>query len=105
MSLSQQEIERYRRHLLLPEIGGQGQQRLKDSKILVVGAGGLGCPILLGVSRKGFIGKLGHEPDAAARAPGSIAVGLAAIGQGVQFLRVHDVAETAQAVRLWQAVR
>jgi dihydropteroate synthase len=66
---------------------------------------GLGCPILLGVSRKGFIGKLGHEPDAAARAPGSIAVGLAAIGQGVQFLRVHDVAETAQAVRLWQAVR
>ncbi|WP_370336144.1 ThiF family adenylyltransferase [Parvularcula marina] len=46
MSLSRQEIERYRRHLLLPEIGGQGQQRLKDSKILVVGAGGLGCPIL-----------------------------------------------------------
>ncbi|UWQ31812.1 dihydropteroate synthase [Leisingera sp. M527] len=66
---------------------------------------GLGCPILLGVSRKGFIGKIGKEPRADARAPGSIAVGLAALGQGVQFLRVHDVAETVQALRLWQAVR
>ena len=65
---------------------------------------GLGCPILLGVSRKGFIGRIGKEPRALARAPGSIAVGLAALGQGVQFLRVHDVAETAQAMRLWQAV-
>lgn len=66
---------------------------------------GLGCGILLGVSRKGFIGKIGEEPRADARAPGSIAVGLAALGQGVQFLRVHDVADTAQALRLWQAVR
>lgn len=66
---------------------------------------GLGCAILLGVSRKGFIGRIGEEPRADARAPGSIAVGLAALGEGVQILRVHDVAETAQAVRLWQAVR
>ncbi|MVO16711.1 dihydropteroate synthase [Parasedimentitalea huanghaiensis] len=66
---------------------------------------GLGCPILLGVSRKGFIGTIGKEPQATARAPGSIAVGLAALAQGVQFLRVHDVAATAQAIRLWQAVR
>lgn len=65
----------------------------------------LGCPILLGVSRKGFIGKIGKEPQVTARAPGSIAVGLAALAQGVQFLRVHDVAATAQAVRLWQAAR
>ncbi|MGR3762112.1 dihydropteroate synthase [Roseobacteraceae bacterium NS-SX3] len=65
----------------------------------------LGCPILLGVSRKGFIGNIGNEPQADARAPGSIAVGLAALAQGVQFLRVHDVAATAQALRLWQAVR
>ncbi len=65
---------------------------------------GLGCGILLGVSRKGFIGRIGEEPRADARAPGSIAVGLAALGQGVQFLRIHDVAETAQALRLWQAV-
>jgi len=66
---------------------------------------GLGCPILLGVSRKGFIGTIGKEPQATARAPGSIAVGLAALAQGVQFLRVHDVAATAQAVRLWNATR
>jgi dihydropteroate synthase len=65
---------------------------------------GLGAPILLGVSRKGFIGKLGQEPRADQRAPGSIAVGLAGLSQGVQVLRVHDVAETMQAVRLWQAV-
>jgi dihydropteroate synthase len=66
---------------------------------------GLGCAILLGASRKRFIGSIGDAPRADARAPGSIAVGLAALGQGVQILRVHDVAETAQAIRLWQAVR
>ncbi|MFT4961836.1 MAG: dihydropteroate synthase [Paracoccaceae bacterium] len=65
---------------------------------------GLGCAILLGASRKRFIGTIGMEPRADARAPGSIAVALAALGQGVQVIRVHDVAETAQAVRLWRAV-
>ncbi len=64
----------------------------------------IGCPILLGVSRKRFIGTIGEAPEAADRAPGSIAVGLAGLAQGVQILRVHDVAETAQAMRLWQAV-
>ena len=66
---------------------------------------GLGCPILLGVSRKGFIGQIGKEPRKDARAPGSIAVALAGLSQGVQIVRVHDVAETAQALRLWVAVR
>lgn len=66
---------------------------------------GLGCALLLGVSRKRFIGILGHAPEAADRMPGSVAAGLAGLAQGVQVLRVHDVAETAQAVRLWQAVR
>lgn len=66
---------------------------------------GLGCPILLGVSRKGLIGSIGKEPRKDARAPGSIAVALAALSQGVQVLRVHDVAQTAQALRLWAAVR
>ncbi len=66
---------------------------------------GLGCAILLGVSRKRFIGRIGQAPQADARGPGSIAVGLAALAQGVQILRVHDVAETAQALRLWQATR
>lgn len=66
---------------------------------------GLGCPILLGVSRKRFIGTIGEAPQADGRVPGSIAVGLAGLAQGVQILRVHDVAETAQAVRLWMATR
>ncbi len=65
---------------------------------------GLGCAILLGASRKRFIGTIGKAPRADARMPGSIAIGLAAIGQGVQLLRVHDVGETAQAIRLWQAL-
>lgn len=66
---------------------------------------GLGCPILLGVSRKKFIGTIAEEPQADKRAPGSIAVALAGIAKGVQMLRVHDVAETVQALRLWQATR
>ncbi len=66
---------------------------------------GLGVPILLGASRKRFIGTIGGEPRAEARAPGSIAVALAALEQGVQIVRVHDVAETTQAVRLWAATR
>ncbi|WP_170348336.1 dihydropteroate synthase [Ruegeria atlantica] len=66
---------------------------------------GLGCPILLGVSRKGFIGQIGQEPRKDARAPGSIAVALAGLSQGMQIVRVHDVAQTAQALRLWAAVR
>ncbi len=63
---------------------------------------GLGCPILLGVSRKRFIGEIGHAQNAADRAPGSIAIALEGLRQGVQFLRVHDVWQTKQAIRLWQ---
>jgi dihydropteroate synthase len=65
---------------------------------------GLGCPILLGASRKRFIGAIGGAPGGAARMPGSLAVALSAVAQGVQILRVHDVAETIQALRLWKAV-
>ncbi|MBB5516229.1 dihydropteroate synthase [Rubricella aquisinus] len=65
---------------------------------------GLGCPILLGVSRKRFIGTIGGAAEADQRAPGSIAVGLEGIRQGAQVLRVHDLEDTAQALALWQAV-
>ncbi len=64
----------------------------------------LGCPILLGASRKRFIGTIGDAPLADQRAPGSIAVALAGIAQGAQIVRVHDVEETSQALKLWQAV-
>lgn len=64
---------------------------------------GLGCPILLGASRKRFIGTIGGTKEARHRAPGSIAVTLAGVAQGIQIHRVHDVAETAEALRLWMA--
>lgn len=64
----------------------------------------LGCAVLLGASRKGFIGKVAGASRADDRVPGSMAVALAAAAQGVQILRVHDVAETRQALALWRAV-
>ena len=63
----------------------------------------LGVGLLLGVSRKGFIGRIGKEPEPTARGPGSVAVALAALGQGVQIIRAHDVADHRQAIALWRA--
>jgi dihydropteroate synthase len=64
----------------------------------------LGLPLLVGLSRKGFIGALSGEPVAARRLGGSIAGALFALSQGARILRVHDVAETVQAVRVWGAL-
>lgn len=66
---------------------------------------GLGVPVLLGASRKGFIGAIGKASKYHDRLPGSIAVALEALAQGVQIVRVHDVAETRQAIDLWQALK
>ena len=64
----------------------------------------LGYPLVVGVSRKGFLGALSEVPDRRARGPASIAAGLFALDQGAHVLRVHDVAETVQAVRVWRAL-
>ena len=64
----------------------------------------LGLPVLLGASRTRFIGTIGAAAEAAKRMPGSLAVALHGLAQGVQMIRVHDVTETRQAVNLWQAV-
>ncbi len=66
---------------------------------------GLGCPILLGASRKRFIGALSNEAPVEARLGGSIAVAMKAAEQGAQIIRVHDVPETVQALRVWRGLR
>ncbi len=65
---------------------------------------GLGYPVLIGASRKGFIGRLGGGAPPKQRLGGSVAVALAAAARGVQLIRVHDVAETAQALAVWAAI-
>ncbi|MDE8346528.1 MAG: dihydropteroate synthase [Acidocella sp.] len=64
----------------------------------------LGHALLIGLSRKKFIGEAGGEPASARRLPGSLAAALFAVGQGANILRVHDVAETVQALRVWQSL-
>ncbi|NCO22234.1 MAG: dihydropteroate synthase, partial [Rhodobacterales bacterium] len=64
---------------------------------------GLGCALLLGASRKRFIGTLTGTETARDRAAGSVGVALAAAAQGAQILRVHDMADTRQALTLWAA--
>ncbi len=63
----------------------------------------IGCPIMLGASRKRFIGTLSGVEQAEARLAGSLAVALAGAARGAAILRVHDVAETIQALAVWQA--
>lgn len=60
--LTPEEIERYKRQLVLKEIGGEGQQRLKNARVLVVGAGGLGSPLILYLAAAG-IGTIGVIDD------------------------------------------
>ena len=60
--MSETEIERYARHIILKEIGGQGQQKLRDSKVLIVGAGGLGNPVSMYLAGAG-VGTIGIIDD------------------------------------------
>jgi dihydropteroate synthase len=65
----------------------------------------LGCPLVVGASRKRTIGALSGEAPVERRLGGSIAFALKAVEQGVQLLRVHDVFETVQALRVWRGLR
>ncbi len=65
----------------------------------------LGCPVMVGASRKGLLRAVRHRAAPAERLGASIAAGLAALDRGARLLRVHDVAQTAQAVAVWRALR
>jgi dihydropteroate synthase len=65
----------------------------------------LGCPLVVGASRKRTIGALSGEAPADKRLGGSIAFAMKAVEQGAQILRVHDVFETVQALRVWRGMR
>ncbi len=66
---------------------------------------GLGCPIMLGASRKRLIGALSNAAPADQRLGGSIALAVRGAEAGVQILRVHDVPETVQALKVWRGLR
>ncbi len=65
---------------------------------------GLGCPVMLGASRKGLTGAMERRWPPKQRLPGSLAAAVHALGQGVQLLRVHDIAAARQAVAVWQRI-
>jgi dihydropteroate synthase len=66
---------------------------------------GLGCPLMLGASRKRMIGALSGEAPPDRRLAGSLALALKGADQGAHLLRVHDVPETVQALRIWRGLR
>ncbi len=83
LKLNKQEIQYYHRHLVLPQIGKTGQQALKKAKVLVIGAGGLGCPILMYLSGAG-IGKLGivdHDKVAVSNLHRQVMYGISQLGE------------------------
>lgn len=65
----------------------------------------LGAALMVGLSRKGFIGEISGVEKPSARVAGSVAGAISAVNAGADIVRVHDVAETAQALRVWAAVR
>jgi dihydropteroate synthase len=79
------------------KLGAQNLTLLKATARFVA----LGHPLLIGLSRKKFIGEFGGAADPQKRLPASLAAGLYAVAQGAHILRVHDVPETVQALKFW----
>jgi adenylyltransferase/sulfurtransferase len=82
MEFTDEQIERYARHIVLKEVGGVGQQRLLGAKVLVIGAGGLGCPIALYLAAAGVgtIGLLDNDVVSLSNLQRQIAHATAGIG-------------------------
>lgn len=85
---------------------GFGKTDVHNAQILtrLAEMASLGCPVVLGVSRKSMIGRIAGESDPKKRLPGSLAAALYGVMAGAHIVRVHDVAETAQALAVWRAI-
>ena len=83
MDLNKNEIQYYHRHLVLPQIGKTGQRALKKAKVLVIGAGGLGCPVLMYLSGGGIgrIGIVDHDKVAVSNLHRQVLYGFSQIGE------------------------
>lgn len=94
------------RIVLDPGIGfGKSPQQQLEAILGIPRLKRLGFPVLVGVSRKSFIGRLADIPHATARLPGTIAANVVSILEGADIIRVHDVAPHVQAVRVLDALR
>lgn len=96
MSLSDEQLERYARHIILREVGGTGQAKLRDARVLIVGAGGLGSPALLYLSAAGVgtIGVVDNDEVSLSNLQRQIAHRTADIGR----LKVESASESARAI-------
>jgi adenylyltransferase/sulfurtransferase len=96
MGLSDEQLERYARHIILREVGGAGQARLRDARVLIIGAGGLGSPALLYLSAAGIgtIGVVDDDEVSLSNLQRQIAHHTRDIGR----LKVESASDTARAI-------
>src|SRR5262249_31332826 len=96
MALSDEQLERYARHIILREVGGAGQAKLREARVLIVGAGGLGSPALLYLSAAGggTIGVVDNDGGSLSNLQPQIAHRTQDIGR----LKVESAADSARAI-------
>lgn len=96
MQLSEDQIQRYSRHIILPEVGGKGQRKLLESKVLVIGAGGLGCPVgyYLAAAGVGTLGMVDNDTVELSNLQRQIAHSTKTLGRP----KVESAAETFEAL-------